>query len=369
MSLPDAYLTEFSEGFGYLDFASIGPPGRRTIGAVHDLYRRTESADEQVSGWVYGAYEAALGTIARFLSVAPEQVTSSPTTSAGLFQVAYGLVNAGGNVVVPAADFPANVYPWLRAEAAGGPEVRLVEIPDGRVTAAALSEAVDDETRAVAVSLVDYLTGFRVDLSEMRELADDALLVVDAIQGLGAVSQSLAPADVMVGAGRKWMRAGWAGGVIAASPDALERLEPSLTGWFGVEDFFDFEGSLPHPARADAERLREGAPTVAGAVAYAAAVETVELAGISAVETTIRQLVHALEDVLRAADAEVLDPWRSDEERAGIISFRLPEEDAAETWQRLSAADITTSHRGRWIRLSPHATTDPDVVGALAEAL
>jgi selenocysteine lyase/cysteine desulfurase len=369
MALPDAYLSEFDEGFGYLDFASAGPPSRRVVGTVAENYRRLESAVGTVAAWAMGAYEAALGTAARFLGVAPEQVTAVPSTSAGLFQVAMGLVGAGGNVVVPEAEFPANLYPWLRAEALGGPEVRRVTVPDGRVTAAALSQAVDDETRAVAVSLVDFLTGFRPDLAELRELADDALLVVDAAQGLGAVAQALAPADVMVSTGMKWLRAGWGSGLLAVSPIALERLEPALTGWFGVEGFLDFDVPVPHPARNDAERLREGAPGVLGALACAAAIDTIELAGISAIEGAIRARARELEDVVRAAGADVTAPWRGDGERAGILSFALPDEPATETVQRLAAAGLTVSRRGGWIRLSPHATSDPAVASALAEAL
>jgi selenocysteine lyase/cysteine desulfurase len=369
MNLPEAYLAEFSEGFGYMDFAGTGPPSRRVVTTVADTYRRVANAGEPVSRWVLGAYEAALGTVARFLGVSPEQVTAVPTTSAGLFQVAFGLLGAGGNVVVPAREFPANLYPWLRAEAVGGPEVRTVEVPDGRVTAAALSAAVDDETRAVAVSMVDYLTGYRVDLGELRELAGDALLVVDGMQGLGMLAQGLAPADVVVGGGVKWLRAGWGSGAIAASPAALDRLAPNLTGWFGVEDFLGLTTPAPHPARADAERLREGSPAVYGALAYAAAIDVLDIAGIAAVERAVLDLAEALEEVLVAAGAAILCPSRSRAERSGIVSFRLSTETAAATAARLGEAGLAVGHHEPWVRLSPHATTDPDVVGAVAEAI
>jgi selenocysteine lyase/cysteine desulfurase len=367
--IPEIYATEFSEGFGYLDHASTGPPSRRVVTAVADAYRRVADAQTSVAGWTLGLYESALADMARFLAVTPEQVTAIPTTSDGLFQVAFGLHAAGGNVVLPAHEFPANLYPWLRAEAAGGPEVRLVDIPDGRVTAAALSEAVDDDTRAVSVSLVDYLTGFRVDLAELRELADDALLVIDAIQGLGAIDQTLAPADVLVSGGVKWMRAGWGSGVIAASPVALERLEPTLTGWFGVEDFFDFSIPVPHEPRPDAERLRVGSPPLYGVAAFAAALEVVELAGINVIEQAIAEIVQTLDDALETVGAERSTPWRTPQERAGIIRFRMPGIDPAETAQDLSAAGLVVSQRAGWIRLSPHATTDPDVADALTEVL
>ncbi|MDJ0960260.1 MAG: aminotransferase class V-fold PLP-dependent enzyme [Acidimicrobiia bacterium] len=367
--IPESYAAEFSEGFGYLDHASVGPPSRRVISSVADAYRRIADTEVSVAGWTFGLYESALADVARFLAVTPEQVTVIPTTSDGLFQVAFGLHAAGGNVVVPSHEFPANLYPWLRAESAGGPEVRLVEVPDGRVTAAALSNAVDDETRAISVSLVDYLTGFRVDLAELRELADDALLVVDAIQGLGAVEQTLAPADVLVSGGVKWMRAGWGSGVIAASPTALERLEPTLTGWFGVEDFFDFSIPAPHAPRSDAERLRAGSPPMYGVIAFAAAIEVIELAGAAGIEAAIRDVVLALDDALDAVGADRSTPWRSSRERAGILRFRMPGVDPAETAQALAAAGLVVSRHADWIRLSPHATTDPDVADALTEVL
>ena len=80
------------------------------------------------------AYTGALAAMARLLAVRPDQVTPVPSTSAGLFQVAFGLIGAGGNVVVPTHEFPANLYPWLRAAEAGGPEVRLLDCPDGTRT-------------------------------------------------------------------------------------------------------------------------------------------------------------------------------------------------------------------------------------------
>ncbi len=367
--IPEAYEAEFSEGFGYLDHAGTGPPSRRVVTAVADAYRRVADAAAPVAPWTLGLYETALADMARFVGVTPEQVTAIPTTSHGLFQVAFGLLHAGGNVVVPAHEFPANLYPWLRAEAAGGPTVRRVDVPDGRVTAAALSEAVDEETRAIAVSHVDYLTGFRIDLNDLRDLADDALLVVDGAQAVGAVAQGLAPADVLVTGGVKWMRAGWGSGLIAASPTALERLEPSLTGWFGVENFFDFAEPAPHPARQDAERLRLGSPALFGAIAFAAAIEVADIAGLAAIEAAIQERVVMLEEVLGRAGAELLAPWRSPAERAGVLCFRMPDTDPSETAQDLNAAGLVVSVRGEWIRVSPHATTDPDVGGVLGEVL
>lgn len=369
MPLSDTYLNEFSEPIGYLDFAAIGPPSRRVRQAVADAYTRVSNPDGPIGPSMLGAYEAALGTYGRFLGVAPELVTAVPNTSTALFHVAFGLAPFGGNIVVPAHEFPANLYPWLRAAGMGGPEVRMVDVPDRRVTAGALSEAVDDETRAIAVSAVDYLSGFKPDLASLRELADDALLVVDAAQGLGALPLSLNGADVVASTGIKWLRAGFGTGLIAVSPRSVEMLHSTLTGWWGVEDSFDWDELPPHAAREDAERFHDGGPSFFAALALEAAIAVIDAEGLAAIGEAVLENVKALEDVVRAAGGAVLDPWDDDDERSGILSFRMSEEPAAATAQRLDEAELVVSKRGEWIRLAPHATTDLAVLDVLAEVL
>jgi len=367
--LPDAYLEQFSEPGGYLEFASTGPPSRRVQEAVAAALGAVASPAGSAWEEVAGSYAAALAAAARLLAVDPRQVTPVPSTSAGLFQVAFGLIGRVGNVVVPSHEFPANLYPWLRAAAAGGPEVRLVDCPDGRVTPERLAGAVDRHTLAVAVSLVDFVTGFRVDVPGLRGACGPALLVIDAIQGLGAVETALAPADVLVAGGQKWMRAGWGAGVMAAGERARERLAPTLTGWWGVQGFLDFGQAPPHLPREGADRFQEGSPPYVGAIQMGAAAEVIEMAGIGAIEAVIRARVAALEEEIRRAGAEVLAPWRDPAERAGILCFRLPGEDPAETAARLGKDGLVVSHRSGWVRVAPHASTPVETATRLGEAL
>ncbi len=367
MGLPATYLAEFAEPFGYVNFASVGPVGRRVVAASDAAFRRIHAPVGDVVAPTMESYADGIGRLARMLGVEPETVTGTPSTSGGLFQVAFGL--PPGNVVVPAAEFPANVYPWLRAAERGGPEVRRVPLPDGRLTAGALAAAIDGDTVAISVSFVDFLTGFRANLAALRELAGDALLVVDAIQGLGAIRLPEDAADVVVGAGHKWFRAGWGAGFLAVSARAQERLAPTLTGWYGVADFLDTDTPPLHPPRPDAERYQMGSPPIFGAVVLGEAAAVVEEAGMAAIEATVLERARRLEEVVRAAGAELLAPWRSDDERSGIVAFRLPAEDPAVTATRLRDAGLVLSERGTWLRLSPHATTPPEVADLLADVL
>ncbi len=356
------YLDEFEGRDGYLNYASVGPPSRSArdaAGALLDEVALGERAATQIIG---PAYQKARGEIADALGVETGFVTSVPSTSAGIMQIAFGLVGSGGNVVVPAHEFPANRYPWLRAESVGGPEVRAVEIPDRRVTRETLSDAVDDETRLVAVSLVDYMTGFRVDVDSIAEAAGDALVLVDGIQGLGAVETGLGSADVFVAGGQKWLRAGFSAGVMAVSPRVFDRLEPTLTGWWSVEDGYAFEVPPPHPALATADRFLEGSPNLLGAVAAAAALDVVDVGGIANIEAAVLERSGAVLDLARSLDAEVIAPWRSDGERAGIVTFRIPGLPASDAVASLATAGFVVSERNGWIRVSPHATTPMRVI-------
>ena len=368
-ALPSVYLDQFEEPPGYLEFASTGPVSHRVRRAMAEVLDVVACPPGNASQAIAARRGAATAAMARLVGTTPDRVTTIPSTSAGIFQVAFGLLGRGGNVVVPAHEFPANVYPWLRAEATGGPEVRLVPCPDYRVTAERLAPAVDGGTRAVSVSLVDFVTGFRADLGELRRAFPEPLLVVDAIQGLGAVAAGLGPADVLVAGGQKWLRAGWGSGIMAVGERALERLAPTLTGWCGVEDFLDFEVPPPHEIRANAGRFQEGSPPYLGTLQMGAAVEVIEMAGMAAIEAAVLARAEAVEEAVRRLGAEVLAPWQGPHERAGIVCFRLADEGPAATVARLATAGLVVSRRSGWVRVSPHATTPPEVAGRLAEAL
>ena len=363
------YLAEFEEHDGYLNFASIGPPSRSARAAAADLLAQAAAGSRPTADLVGPAYEGARATIAAGLGVRDGFATSVPSTSAGMMQIAFGLVGAGGNVVVPSHEFPANRYPWLRAEAVGGPTVRAVEIPDGRVTAEALAPAIDDQTRLVAVSLVDYMTGFRVDVDQIVEAAGAALVMVDGIQGLGAVEAVLGSADVFVAGGQKWLRAGFSAGVMAVSERTIDRLAPTLTGWWGVEENFAFEVQPPHPPLGTADRYLEGSPNLPGALAAAAALKVIEVGGVREIESAVLARSGAVLDCVRSLGADVIAPWRSDRERAGIVTFRLSGRDAVSTVAALGAEGFTVSERNGWIRVAPHATTPMQVIEAFGDAL
>ncbi len=366
--LPSTYLDQFSEPPGYMNFASLGPPSRRVAEAVSTLVGKLAESGEEIGDLAFEALSAARRAAARLYGVSPERAMVVSSTSEALFHVALGL--RGGNVVVPEGEFVANVYPWLRARELGiVDEVRRVPLHGGRLEPSAVAEAVDSDTKVVSVSLVSYSVGFRTDPAELRDVAGDALLVVDVIQAAGAFPVPLGGADLVVAGARKWLRAGFGIAGMAVSERLLERLEPTLTGWTGVEQFLDFTVPEPHPPLADAGRFSMGGALALSAAGYAAAVDVVDEGGIAAIAETVLDRATRVEEVLRRVGATVRAPWRHDGERAGIVTFRMPGEEAAATVARLGGAGFTVSDRAGWVRVAVHATTRPEAIEELGRVL
>lgn len=87
-------------------------------------------------------------------------------------------LHSAGRAVEPAAAHPPRVVP------------RRDELAPAPITADVVRPVMNADTAAVVVSAVDYTNGYRADLTALREVAGDALLVVDAIQGLRGLTRT-----------------------------------------------------------------------------------------------------------------------------------------------------------------------------------
>ena len=353
-----AYLAQFAEDDGYLDFARTGPPSRAVVAAGSDALTAVSAAGQGTVDTLMQAEERALAAGSRLLGFARRNVVCTPSTSAGLFQVAFAL---SGPVLVSPAEFPANVYPWRRAAAAG--RLSLAELPTGPVTPDVVRAALaDTAAAAVAVSAVDFATGSRADLAGLREVVGDRLLVVDGIQGVGAVDQDWTAADVLVTGGQKWLRSGWGTGVLAVSDRALDRLDPLLAGWTAVQEPTRYDGA-EHPLADGAARFTTTSPSPVAQACLAAGLELLEAVGAAWVAGRIAARVEELLAVLDRRGVPVTSV-REPERRAGIVALTQPG-----AYEALTAAGVTCTRHGERVRLSVHATTTSAALDRVDAAL
>ena len=366
--LPRAYREQFREPPGFMNSAAISSVSQLVQSRVAEYEMDFCAGTKSLSLLLMGAMQQGRQAIADLLGVEVAKVGLAHTTGAALFHVAFGL--RGGNVVVPEAEFPTNIYPWIRARDAGLiDEVRRVPLPDHRLTVDLLRPFVDSSTRVVAVSHVDFATGFRADLEELREAFPAPLLVVDAIQSLGAFVVNAAAVDVVAAGSHKWLRAGFGGAAMTASDRAMERLETTLTGWLGVADPLDFESRPPHVPSPTASRYQMSSEPVVGAVALRAACEVIAMAGVEAISAHISARIDQLEEGLDRSGCQLRRPWKNRSERAGILTFRVPGRSSAQLVESLRERGVILADRAGWLRASPHATSTEESVAMLLEAI
>ena len=189
----------------YFNHAAVSPPPVTSIRAVEAQLRDVhENGSINFRSWL-AVKEQARERLTKLLGAArPDQVAFMRNTSDSLSTVANGIAwQPGDNIVTFNREFPSNVYPWLRIRDAFGVEVRMCEEREGRIDASELESLIDHKTRVVAISHVQFASGFRIDLERLGRVArrHDALFVVDAIQALGVVPTNVEAELVDVAAG------------------------------------------------------------------------------------------------------------------------------------------------------------------------
>ena len=355
------YRLQFSEPAGYLDFARFGPPSYAVLDTTAMLLEKATHAGPGTVDELMREETRVKAAAARLCGNDIDHVVLQPHTSLGLMQAAFNA--AGGSVLVAATEFPANTYPWARAEQAGRLTMRA--LPDGHVTADRVAAALTDDITMVSVSAVDFRTGYRADLAALRDVVGDRLLVVDGIQGFGVIDEPWEVADILVVGGQKWLRAGWGTGFAVLSDRTLERMDPVLSGWTGARDPGLFDNSIHPPDRtAAAWSISNLSPVTSGA--FAAALELVEDAGVGVITAHLAERVEALEEVVVSCGAQIVSERRR---RAGILAFTLPDHPAEQVGAALSAAGIASTVRPDHVRLSPHVTTSSETLEQLRTAL
>jgi cysteine desulfurase / selenocysteine lyase len=309
--------------------------------------------------------------MASFIGADADEIAFTKNTPEGLSFVAAGLPwRSGDNVVTSDLEFPANMYPWLNLRERGV-EVREVRSQQGRLPPELLLEAMNASTRVLAISLVQFSSGFRANLAALAEICRPRgiFLVVDAMQAVGALPLDVhrLGVDFLACASHKWLLAPFGMGWFYSRRELLERLRPVEVGVDSVvrrESYLDYQLELlPSAARFECGQIN--AHSVPG---LQAALDLLSDVGQRRVWSTIEGLNAKLVDRLRRHGYDVLSS-RRDGERSGIVAFRHPSHASAAVRQRLHEAGVIVSLRENLVRVSPHFYNSLDDIDRLLDAL
>ncbi len=383
--MTDQHVTDVRAGefpilgkLAFFNHAGVAPISGRAAAAVRAYADQAESLSYLNSHW-YSRARQVKRLAARLIGAAGEaEIALIPNTSTGISLVAKGIDwRPGDHVVITNVEYPANRYPWEDLKRFG---VEIVEVPqhaDGRIDVEDVTQAVTDRTRVVAISHVQYASGYRIDLKPISDMVHNAggLLCVDAIQSVGAmpVNVSELGIDFLSADGHKWLLSPEGCGIFYCRESLISTLHPNIVGWMNMVNASDY-GNYQFEFQRDARRFEPGSYNIPGIMGLGASLELILEYGIENIWSRIESLTARLCDGLRAKGYRVFSP-RNDGERSGIVSF-IPPAPAVRSVPPLEKIVADLESRGIVIvvregrlRASPHFYNTPEQINQLIEAL
>lgn len=351
--------------YTFLDHANMSPSPRQVLdtvkkvmeGKVNHAYLPLNDLNKQV--------ETTREDVAKLLGASrKEEIWFMNTASMGL-SVTSNMQkwNKNDNVVLSDLEFPSNVYPWLKLQKKGV-EVRYTKSSfdsNGAINVSLneFEKLIDDRTKVVAVSSVDYQYGYKFNLKRISEIAHEhgALVVVDACQSVGAMRTRAKEddVDIITFGGQKWTLAPSAGGGFFIKNELISQFEPPNIGWLSVtrskKRISESNYKTKYTLREDAMRFAHGHLNYLCILGFGASTKFLLDAGIGNIEKRVLNLNRRLMEKLADMDYQIMTP-RDDEKRAGIVSFKI--DDSEKKIEKLRRKNILVSLRGPGIRVSPH---------------
>jgi len=354
---------QLDESIVHLNHAAVAPWPLVTRDAVIAFANENASIGSQhYDQWMETEQQLKQRLVSLINASSSDEIAILKNTSEGLSLIAQGLpFKASDNIVIPAEEFPSNKVVW-QALQTQGVTVRLIPVQDVENSEQALIDAMDEHTRLLSCSSVQYARGLRLDLNLIGRACrdNDTLFCVDAIQSLGAVTfdAQACLADFVVADGHKWMCGPEGSALFYCRKKIQPQLQLRQYGWHMLKDAFDFSHQHTKIQIAEnAQRFESGSPNMLGITALNASLGLLLDIGIKNIQTRVIENTTYLFERLRSlSDIDILTPTGQDR-FAGIVTFQKHSVDNVKLYQHLQDKNVICAYRGDGIRFSPHFHT------------
>jgi cysteine desulfurase/selenocysteine lyase len=361
------------QGVIYLNHAAVSPLSTRVLRAqIGHLQDRSSGKIETYWDDVKQIEETKKCVQRMINAESIARIAFAGNTSDALNVIASGLDwKPGDRILLNDLEFPSNVYPYYHLKSQGV-EIDIIRCPDGRVTPEAVYEALRPRTRILAISAVQFLSGYRADLAVLGEVCRSRgiLLIVDVMQAVGGVTVDVQAMkiDGMAAGAAKWQMGPQGIGFLYLTEELQARVHQKYLGWLSVEnpwDFFNFDQALAPTAN----RYEGGTVNIPGMWGMHAALSTLLEIGPDVIEGHILALTGALLEEFHGIEgASVYSPTGLNE-RSGILTIVPPTRvDPTAAFEELTRRKIYISLRGGKLRFSPHFYNSLDDMRTAAAA-
>lgn len=347
-------------GRTFLNTATMGQlPATANAAVLNHLERREQTAATDAPQW-FDDLDRLRAKLATLIHATAADIAFIPSTAHGLAIPLQGIDwQPGDEILTLDPEFPNNTY--------GPAQLARRSVTFREVPLHQLAEAITPRTRLIIVSALNYATGLRAPLAQIRALAPDAILYVDGTQGLGGIAID-APAlgiDILSVHGYKWLLSPTGAGFVYINERTRQRIEPHIVGWRSHHAWRDWS-NLHHGApvfSTTAERYEGYFPALPLYYAMEQSIDLFLRLGPQAIEDHNLTLAAELRSRLATRGATVLH------ENTPLLACHFPGIDSNQLAAQLNARNIICSARHGHLRLSLHLYNTPADLDALISAL
>ena len=231
------------ETMTFLDAACVSFAPQRTVKAVKAFADMTAVQEEANSSAHHIAMDSlrhkAYDEATKLLNADPEEIALVESTSHGLNIAAQGIeLQDGDNIITTNLEFIQVALPWCVMRKDKNIDIRVCKTEDNRFTAKDFAALVDDKTKLIVMSTLEWCNGWQTDLKELGDYCKEkgVYLVVDAVQQLGVtkIDTKACHIDILTAGVHKWLNSPYGTGVLYVNKETLPKLKQSYAGYLNT---------------------------------------------------------------------------------------------------------------------------------------
>lgn len=375
----------------YIDTACYAPGYKKCVEAMNDfnnsLLLMPCASFDQTLAWLkpvgYLREE-----ICKLINADDEEIAFITSTGMGNNKIASSLnFKKGDNIIINDLEFPSAVLAF-NAYQRQGVEIRIVKHQNGSLNIDDFEALMDNRTRLIAISSVQWASGFRIDLKKLVELAEayGAYVAVDTCQSLGAMKLDVKDTGIhfMATQGHKWMFSPFGTGILYVRKDIISKYDPMIVESVNL---YKNPKRQPYHHQFDLDIMKDYAiefvktaakfqscNNICGLWGMYESVKTINHYGIENIEERIHYLVDYLLSQLTKVDNLKVLSQSEKKNRSGIVmaTYGSVEKDTA-VMKELSTLGVGVScrYQARFggLRFSLHFYNDESDIDRLISAL
>lgn len=351
----------------YFDIATKAPINDNVLEMSKHFFDNYDTGGGKRGDWLQ-ATERVRMKFANLIGSKPTEIAITKNTSEGINIAASGINWKPGDNILVALDIehPNNVYAWLH-QRRHGVNIKKIETPHGYIDIDEILKQIDDNTRLITVSFVNFLNGSVVDLKALGEICREKsiIFVVDAIQGLGGLPLNVEEMkiDILACGAHKRMMGIYGLGFFYCRESILEQVEPTYAALRSVPftDDHQFVKNIDFEFIESAKKYEIGNFNYLGTYAAEIGLDMINGLGVECIYGVISDLGHHMRTSLHEMGLKLGVPYEENPQfESGIVNFEST--NLQKIYEHLVSHNVECSVRRDSLRLGLHAyNTKEDV--------